>query len=148
MTAWVLFGTPPAFSRARVELPHYSNANIPGYIEVDGQAIPSRQSVSGMAVRVTFLTPDVRNEDLRILRDEGHRNWRLWSGNQQEEDFRFTWADKALLVAWRKAGGPTGRRGEDFWEDVRTEWYALSSEDPRSPKPPASVKLCDGTSTA
>ena len=78
---------------------------------------------------MTVRTPDLTAKDLRILSDSIRLAWQRGGGVEESPAGRLTWADRAVLTAWREEGGETGRRGAEFWEDVRARWAATHDDD-------------------
>jgi hypothetical protein len=137
VAGWVLFGIPPEFERAHVDPPQYRETKVPMFGHTaDGQPYPTRVSVTGKGVVVTFRTPDITNDDLRAIREQVQWMWGMKQADDSD-DRRFTATDRMVLRAWREAGGASGGRGAAFWEAVRARWALLHRDDPEVPPPPA-----------
>jgi len=131
VTAWMLFGVLPIFTRAQVETLFY-HVDLPGTVQRGEDQFPA--GVQARAVTVTFRTPDLSTDDLRRLRDAIRT---MWSRDAEpSKGHRFTQRDVALLQAWRDCGGPSAKTGVQFWEDVRVRWDALFRQDPEHFPPP------------
>ena len=140
VTAWVLYGIAPVFMRAYVKEWRHAHIRLPGPHREPDPPDPGINLARSFTVSVTFRTPDVTQDDLGTLRDAVRHAWQRAGGLDPSDRHRLTDAGRALLRAWREAGGPEGRGGRGFWEEVRQGWQALAAADERIPAPPSKVE--------
>ncbi len=118
----------------------YAHIRLPGPHREPDPPDPGINLARSFTVSVTFRTPDVTQDDLGTLRDAVRHAWQRAGGLDPSDRHRLTDAGRALLRAWREAGGPEGRGGRSFWEEVRQGWQALAAADERIPAPPSKVE--------